>query len=71
MRNGFVNWDDLPVLVENAHYQGFGLEQLRWMFTNVVPGPYQPLSWLTLSLDRSLWGVNPLAFHLTSLLLQR
>ena len=69
VRNGFVNWDDIPVLVDNVRYRGFGPAQLRWMFTNVVPGPYQPLSWLTLSLDQSLWGVHALAFHLTSLLL--
>ena len=30
---------------------------------------YRPLFWLSLSLDRHLWGLNPVGFHLTNLLL--
>ncbi len=30
---------------------------------------YRPLFWLSLSLDRHLWGLNPAGFHVTNLLL--
>jgi protein O-mannosyl-transferase len=30
---------------------------------------WRPLMWLTLSLDYRVWGLNPLAFHITSLVL--
>jgi tetratricopeptide (TPR) repeat protein len=62
--NGFVHWDDYPFIIKNA-----GLGDLRWMLTTTSFGLYQPLSWLSLSLDRALWGLDPFGFHLTSLLL--
>lgn len=69
LRNGFVNWDDPVNFLENVHYRAFHWANLRWMFTNIVPGPYQPLSWLSLAVDYSLWGLNPAGYHLTSVLL--
>src|SRR3989442_3546042 len=32
-------------------------------------GHYIPLTWMTLGLDYLLWGLNPVGYHLTSLLL--
>lgn len=32
-------------------------------------GHYVPLSWMTLRLDCELWGMQPMGYHLTSLLL--
>src|SRR5574341_508767 len=69
LRNGFVNWDDTVLLSGNPHYRGLGWTQLRWMFTTFHMGHYQPLSWLTYGLDYLLWGMNPVGYHLTSLLL--
>jgi len=69
LRNGFVNWDDDWNLLENLRYRGLGWAQLRWMFTDLSLGHYQPLSWATLGLDYLVWGMNPLGYHLTSLIL--
>src|SRR5574341_2577218 len=69
LRNGFVNWDDTVLLSGNPHYRGLGWTQLKWMFTTFHEGHYQPLSWLTYGLDYLLWGMNPVGYHLTSLLL--
>jgi len=66
--NGFVNWDDNANIVENWSYRGLGATQLRWMFTTFHMGHYQPLAWLTLGVDYTLWGMNPLGYHLTSVL---
>ncbi len=69
LRAGFVNWDDAANLLANFHYRGLGPEQLKWMLTTTFGGCYQPLSWLSYSLDYAIWGLNPLGFHLTNLVL--
>ena len=67
--NDFVNWDDQLYLRNNPHYRGLGWEQIRWAFTTLHGGPYQPLSWLTYGMDWVFWRLNPLGYHLTSLTL--
>jgi len=69
LQNQFVTWDDGKNFLENAHYRGLGWTQLRWMWTTTHMGPYIPLTWMTLGLDYLLWGMNPVGYHLTSLLL--
>ena len=67
--NGFVEWDDHVNLIQNTGYRGLGWRQLRWMFTTIVMGHYIPVTWLTFGLDYTLWGMNPLGYHLTNNLL--
>src|SRR5215475_5593063 len=69
LRNGFVNWDDFETIVENQNFRGFTWAHLRWMFTTFHLGHYQPLSWVTFSLDYWLWGMKPFGYHLTNILL--
>ncbi|MHC5114157.1 MAG: tetratricopeptide repeat protein [Planctomycetota bacterium] len=66
LNNGFVDWDDPEVIVDNEHYRGLGPEQLRWMFTTTHMGHYQPITWVTYGVDYVLWGMNPKGYHLTS-----
>lgn len=68
LNNGFVNWDDPGLILDNPHIRRVGWEQVQWMFTSFHMGPYQPLAWLSLALDYSFWGLNPRGYHLTSLL---
>src|SRR3989454_4226179 len=68
LRNQFVTWDDPTNFLDNPHYRGLGWTHLRWMWTT-HRGHYIPLTWLTLGLDYLLWGMNPVGYHLTSLLL--
>jgi tetratricopeptide (TPR) repeat protein len=65
----FVNWDDLHTLVSNPHYRGLSPSHLRWMFTTLHMGHYQPLSWVTHALVYLVWGLNPFGHHLVNLLL--
>lgn len=65
---GFVQWDDHYNFASNPHYRGLGWSQLHWMVTTAWSGHWAPLTWLTLSLDWALWGMNPFGYHLTSLL---
>ena len=69
LRNGFVTWDDDRNFLQNFHYRGLGVMQLRWMWTTFHMGHYVPLSWMTLGLDYVLWGMNPAGYHLTTVLL--
>src|SRR5262249_22765920 len=69
LANGFVSWDDDKNFLQNPHFRGLGPAQLRWMWTTFHMGHYVPLSWMTLGFDYTLWGMNPLGYHLTSLLL--
>ncbi len=69
LHNGWVSWDDEQNFLTNPHYRGLGLSQLSWMWTTFHMGHYVPLSWMTLGLDYELWGMQPMGYHLTSLLL--
>src|SRR5213594_3836829 len=68
LQNQFVDWDDQRNFLDNPHYRGLGWTHLRWMWTTHL-GHYIPLTWMTLGLDYLLWGMNPVGYHLTSLLL--
>src|SRR4051794_9290708 len=68
LANGFVDFDDQTNLTDNPFFRGLGPDALRWMFTN-LEGHYLPLTWLSFALDYELWGMNPVGYHLTNLLL--
>src|SRR5262249_9062048 len=67
--NDFVLWDDDLNITGNAHYRGFTLPHLQWMFTTLHGGHYQPLTWLSFAVDHALWGLNPTGYHLTNVAL--
>ncbi len=69
LENQFVNWDDYEMLVSNSSYRGLAWPQLRWMFTTFHLGHFQPLSWVSLAIDYLVWGMQPLGYHLTNLIL--
>ena len=48
---------------------GLGWRQLVWMFTTFHLGHYMPLTWLTFGMDYVVWGMNPVGYHLTTLVL--
>ena len=68
LQNGFVNWDDEAVLLNNPHYRGLSWAHLRWMFTTFHMSVYRPIAWMTMGVDYLIWGMDPFGYHLTSLL---
>jgi Flp pilus assembly protein TadD len=68
LRNGFVDWDETGLIVENPNIRRLGWDQIRWMFTSFHMGPYQPLPWLSLALDYHVWGLKPFGYHLSNLI---
>lgn len=74
MEAQFVNWDDNYVIMQNPAYRGFSREHLRWMFTSLEFGHYQPLTWLSYALDdylyrNNVWPLETFGYHATSVLL--
>lgn len=65
----FVNWDDDQNFLKNPGYRGLGPRQLGWMLTAFHIGHYTPLTWLTLGLDYSLWGMDARGYHSTNVFL--
>ena len=65
LRNGFVNWDDPTVLVDNAHLGR--ADVITWAFSTTWIGHYQPLAWIVWSAVKSQLGLWPAAFHGISL----
>jgi len=71
-RFDFVNYDDPSYVTENPNVlQGFTWEGIKWAFTSSYSyaSNWHPLTWLSLMLDRQLFGAGPRAFHIMSVLL--
>jgi len=68
LKGEFLNWDDDYNYLANPHYRGLGPANLRWMFTHAY-GHYMPLTWITLGLDYTLWGMDPRGYHATNMAL--
>jgi tetratricopeptide (TPR) repeat protein len=67
--NDFILFDDAQTFLTNPYYRGLGWTQLRWMWTTTHLAMYRPLTWITYAIDYHFWGLNPLGYHLTGLLL--
>ena len=66
----FVYYDDGEYVNERAHVlAGLTWEGLRWALTATEAGFWHPLTWLSLMVDRELFGNNPGGFHWTNVLL--
>jgi protein O-mannosyl-transferase len=67
---GFTDLDDPQYVWQNPHVlEGMTAANIRWAFTATDVGYWQPLSWLSLMLDSTLFGVSAHGYHLTNLLL--
>lgn len=66
----FVDVDDAAFVTENPMVQrGLALESVRWAFTSFHASNWVPGTFLSLMLDRSVFGPGPAGFHLTNILL--
>ena len=67
LRNGFVNWDDIPYILENNHIRSLDSEFMGWAIEGMVPY-WHPLTWISHAVDYGLWGLNPAGHHLTNII---
>ncbi len=70
LRNSdFVNYDDNVYVTENANVKsGLTFENIRWAIVTPVARNWHPVTLLSLMLDYQLFGQNPGAFHITSVI---
>jgi protein O-mannosyl-transferase len=67
--NSFVALDDELLIIDNPKVHGLTLDNIRQAFTTFDPELYVPLTLLTYQLDYSLFELNPIGYHATSLIL--
>jgi Flp pilus assembly protein TadD len=65
----FINYDDNKFIVDNEHIKnGFSLDNLVYAFTDVNTGIWQPVTWLSHTLDCQLYKLNPMGHHWNNLI---
>jgi len=69
LNNGFVDWDDRLLVVENPIVYGLTPLNIWKAFTSYDPELYIPLTFLSYQIDYVISGLNPFMFHLTNLIL--
>jgi protein O-mannosyl-transferase len=77
LSNPFSSYDDFLQIVNNPglatwHEVVYHLRTNVWFtddFRSSAGSSYRPLYWISLALDRKVWGLNAFGFHLTNLLL--
>ena len=66
LKNSLLDWDDAGYILENTHIHSLSIDTIRWAFGDFYLNYWAPLTWLSLALDYSLWGVNPVGYHLVN-----
>jgi protein O-mannosyl-transferase len=67
--NGFTNFDDGVYISENSHVvSGLRWQNIVWSFTHFHAGYWIPLTWISHMVDCQLFGLNPGAHHMISVL---
>ncbi|HWR73700.1 MAG TPA: tetratricopeptide repeat protein [Nitrospirota bacterium] len=69
LQNGFVNWDDDVYVINRLQIRLLDPAFFKWAFTDRSLGFWHPLTWISLAVDYAVWGLNPLGYHLTAIVL--
>src|SRR6516225_3448334 len=69
--NDFLStWDDKMYVLGNPPVNsGLSWPNLRWAFAEFHAANWHPLTWISLQLDASIFGIRAWGFHLTNVLL--
>lgn len=66
----FVDYDDHVYILENPNLRdGLGVESVVRAFTTPHAANWIPLTWISLQIDRELYGLDPAGYHLTNVAL--
>jgi len=69
LNNGFTNWDDPGYVIDNPDIKDISLKGLSNIFTTFHRGLYKPLIILSFALEYHFFKLDPLAYHITNLIL--
>jgi tetratricopeptide (TPR) repeat protein len=65
--NQFTNWDD-GMIYQNSSIRDLSWEGIKRIFTLEKGNTYQPVRMLSYAIDYHYWRLNPLGYHITSIL---
>jgi len=66
----FLTYDDYVYIVDNPHIKdGLTAEAVRWAFTSAYANFWHPVTWLSYILDVEIFGIEPIGFHFTNIIL--
>lgn len=68
---GFVGFDDTDYVLNNINIRSIDSNLLTSSFAKIPPnvGIWIPLKWVSLAIDYHFWGLNPVGYHLTNIIL--
>lgn len=69
LNGDFINYDDNIFITNNPAIRVMDLEFIKWALFTSYSGWWMPLVWISFAVDYHFWGLNPLGFHLTNILL--
>lgn len=64
-----INWDDNAYITDNETIKSFSPAHLKSIFTTNYVGNFAPLQIFSYMIDHSVWGMRPIGFILSNLLL--
>ena len=67
--SGFVDWDDQEYVLHNPYIKNLSLPNIRKIFTSIYQATYDPLVFLSFSIEYALVRLDPFYYHLTNVLL--
>lgn len=65
-------WDDTDVIVDNTQLEKLSNIPALFLSEDKIEGStgyYRPLTYVSFAFDRAIWGLNPVGFNITNLLL--
>ncbi len=63
-------WDDAIYVIDNPQLKPLSFESIKTIFSNTIGGSvYSPLTSLSFAIEKQLFGLNPMPFHLNNILL--
>jgi tetratricopeptide (TPR) repeat protein len=71
LHHGFV-WDDIGIIVNNTHLEKLSNIPKFFISEDTSDSPtgyYRPITYVSFALDRALWGLNPVGYNITNLVL--
>lgn len=71
LNHGFV-WDDQDIIVENPTLESLSNIPSFFLTEDRIEsstGYFRPLTYVSFAVDRAIWGLNPVGFNITNLLL--
>ena len=69
LKNGFTNWDDDKMIIENKDIRSLNAQSISTMFSSFYVNMYHPLTTLSFAAEYHFFGTKPFPYHLTNLIL--